>query len=79
MKKNYQWQGKLVPGEEIEYEAEREGWNIYVLHDGTRMKVKVVVANIARLDTFNENGDPVYMLNASLVVNPDIPDGLKRK
>ena len=38
-----------VPGEEIEFETEREGWNIYILHDGTKLKMKSIVANIIRL------------------------------
>ena len=35
MKKTYPWQGREVPGEEIEFEPEKELFNSYILQDGT--------------------------------------------
>lgn len=32
VKKDYNVEGQMIPGEEIEFEAEREGWNTYILH-----------------------------------------------
>ncbi len=66
-------------GEEIEFETERESWNIYVLGDGTKLKLKCVAASIIRLDEYLPNGDPMYLVNASNVVATDVPDQLKKK
>lgn len=66
-------------GEEIEFETEREGWNTYILHDGTRLKFKAVVSNIVRLDAFKPDGEPIYLVNASNVAAADVPEHLKRK
>jgi hypothetical protein len=79
MKKRYNVGDREVSGEEVEFETEREGFNIYVLHDGTRLKFKAVVASIIRLDAYSPNGEPLYMVNASNVMVADVPDSLKRK
>ena len=79
MKKMYTLGNQQVQGEEVEFETEREGFNTYLLHDGTRLKLKAVVATIIRLDAYKPDGEPLYMVNASNVMVADVPDGLKRK
>ena len=71
--------GQQVPGEEIEFETEREGWNTYILHDGTRLKMKSVMAQVIRLDAYKPDGEPIYMVNASNVVVTEVPEQLKKK
>ncbi len=68
-------------GEEVEFQPESaEGWNTYALHDGTKLKVKAVLADVVRLDgQYAPNGDPLYTINASLVVTTTAPESLKRK
>lgn len=78
MKKKYNLGGKEIMGEEIEFEPEREGWNTYILADGTKLKIKVLPASIIRLDEYLPNGDPMYMVNASNIVATDVPENLKR-
>jgi hypothetical protein len=67
--------------EEIEFEApDGERWNKYILHDGTELKLKAVVAEILRVEgQYAPNGDPLYSVNASLVINSNAPENLKRK
>lgn len=62
-----------------EFETEREGFNTYILHDGTRLKFKAVVGQIVRLEAYNPNGEPLYLVNATNVLVADVPDNLKRK
>lgn len=78
-KKKYNFQGREILGQEIPFETERESWNTYILEDGTSLKLKAVAANIVRLDEYQENGDPIYIANASLVVATDVPENLKRQ
>jgi hypothetical protein len=69
-----------VTAEEIDFEVEREAWNTYALGDGTALKVKSVVAEVLRIDgKYAPNGDPVYLVNSSVVVNTNAPEHLKRK
>jgi len=67
-----------VTGEEVEFETEREGFNTYILHDGTKLKVKTVVTTVIRLDAYKPDREPVYMVQASQVLTADVPDSLKR-
>jgi hypothetical protein len=80
MKKKYKLGDREIMGEEIEFEPEgAERWNVYLLADGTKLRLKSVAATIVRLDEFLPNGDPMYLVNASNVVATDVPDNLKRK
>jgi len=77
--REYDFQGRKVLGQEIEFEIEKEAWNIYKLADGTSLKVKTVVATIVRLNEYNPLGDPFYLLNATNAVIADVPENLKKK
>jgi hypothetical protein len=48
---------KLVP---LEFEVIDEHWNVYLLSDGTKLKEKHVLLSIARTDTYDALGRPVY-------------------
>lgn len=78
-KKMYAFQGKDVPGEEIEFEIEREGFNVYLLEDGTKMKMKTVVSSIVRLEAYKPDGEPLYMINSANVATANVPERLKKK
>ncbi len=69
-----------VMAEEIQFETQHEAWNEYILHDGTTLKLKTVLAEVFRVDgMYAPNGDPVYVVNAQPVVSTNAPDNLKRK
>ncbi len=79
-KKKYNFGGKEIMGQEVEFEPEgAERWNVYLLEDGTKLRLKAVAATIVRLDEFLPNGDPMYMVNASNLVATDVPENLKHK
>lgn len=67
--------------QEVEFESDTpEKWNTYVLHDGTTLKVKAILAEVLRVDgQYAPNGDPVYTVNASIVVSSNAPESLRRK
>lgn len=80
MKKDYTLpNGQKVSGEEVEFEPEKETFNSYILQDGTRLKVKYVTAQIARLDAWAADGTPIYMVNGQLVISAEVPEHLKKK
>jgi hypothetical protein len=79
MKKNYSYGDGEVPGEEVDFEPERERFNVYLLEDGTKIKLKTVVTSVARLDTFDKDGDPIYLLQSSNVMVTDSPPQLKKE
>ena len=68
--------------EVIEFESGEGGerWNSYLLHDGTELKMKAVLAEVLRVEgLYAPNGDPVYTVNASIVLSSNSPEALKRK
>ena len=71
--------GQQVDGEEVEFEVERENFNSYILEDGTKLKVKNVVAKIVRLDAYGPDGSPLYLLQGGPIISADVPDHLKKK
>ncbi|MBI2819563.1 MAG: hypothetical protein HYX73_06255 [Acidobacteria bacterium] len=73
------FQGQEVWGEEVEFEPEREGRNEYILHDGTKIKMKTVVNEIYRLDVYKSDGEPVYLVNSVNIVTAIVPERLKKK
>ena len=73
--------GQEFMADEVEFESESsEKWNSYILHDGTKLKLKVVLADVLRVEgQWAPNGDPLYTVNASIVAATNAPDNLKRK
>jgi hypothetical protein len=79
-KREYDYQGRKIPGEEIDFETEKEGWNIYKLQDGTTLKLKTVISSIIRLKgEYDGAGNPVYLVNAAPAIAADSPEKLKKK
>jgi hypothetical protein len=78
LRKQHNFNGQQVWGEEVEFETEREAWNVYILHDGTKLKLKSIVAQVVRLEMYGPGGDPIYLVQASNAVNTDVPENLKK-
>jgi hypothetical protein len=53
--------GTTQLGSAMEYVAEREGWSVYQLEDGARVKMRAILTRIAR-NGFDPNGRPAYAL-----------------
>lgn len=72
--------GKKANGEVVDFDVEKEAWNVYSLQDGTKLKMKSVVAQVIRLEgEYNPQGDPVYVVNSQNIVSAQVPDHLKQK
>ena len=64
----------------VEFEADRESFSTYILHDGTSLKIKAVVTEVLRIDgVYQPNGDPVYGVQAAQVVSVNAPESLRKK
>ena len=61
----------------LDFEEEREHWNIYKLQDGTTLKVKLVLRGVKRLQKHAPDGAPIYIINSQNIVRAiNIPDEL---
>ena len=76
----------LVPGQapkeitNVEITSAKEPWAEYELSDGTRVKAKLVIVEIGRVEgEFDEAGNPRYAVKATLIMHPEVPEALKKK
>jgi predicted RNA-binding protein with PUA domain len=75
-----EFKDKQVTGEIIDFDVEKENWNVYKLEDGSKLKMRSVVAQIIRIENeYNPQGDPIYLVNSQNIVSADVPDHLKKK
>ena len=75
-----EFEGKVVPAEELDVEAEKESWTVYKLEDGTTIKFKHALAKICRLkDVFKPDGEPIYVYQIGSFAHLDVDESLKNK
>jgi hypothetical protein len=78
-KKMYVHEGRQIPGQSIPFESGSEPFTLYKLDDGTQVKLKVVLLDVARLDDYNAQGEPIYQFQFQQIIGVVAPDALKRK
>lgn len=71
--------GRTTEGESVDFKPTSEPWGEYDLQDGTKLRMKLVVSEIVRLNgQYTPDGDPVYLVRASNVVTTQAPDALRK-
>jgi hypothetical protein len=70
---------RMVEGEIVDFETAKEDWNIYKLADGSAIRFKAVVYKIIRTNEVNSNGEPVYHVEWTPMLVPNIPEELVKK
>ncbi|MGH9525954.1 MAG: hypothetical protein ACRD2F_04710 [Terriglobales bacterium] len=64
----------------VEFEPERENVSTYILEDGTTLKLRAVLTEVARVDgEYMPNGDPVYAIQAAQIVSVNAPERLRKQ
>ena len=64
----------------LDFEEKEEHWNTYALSDGTTIKVKLVLRGVKRLNRYEPDGTPIYVINSINVVRAlDVPEELRAK
>lgn len=57
-----------------------ENWNIYKLSDGTTLRARTIMFDIARQhNKFDRNGDPVYEIKGATIYDINAPPKLRKK
>lgn len=71
----------LSEGEEVDFENEKEEWNVYKLADGSTLKVKLVLVNVVRSrDKYDPLGNPIYGITSQNIVKVlNVPEKIKQK
>ena len=74
--------GRKVSGQKVGFDiGDKENWSSYILEDGTKIRMRLVVAEIVRLKgEYNQDGEPIYIVKSTNVVTTtDVPEHLKKK
>ena len=66
--------GKMVDAVEVGFAVVKEEWNEYKLEDGTIIRFKSVVTQIARTKEYNENNEPIYVIKSKNIASTKIMD-----
>lgn len=73
------FEGKIVEGLDMDFKSLKEDWNEYQINDGTIIRMKVVVTNVAKIpDRYDPEGNPIYLLKSSNVLSVSAPEKLKK-
>ena len=57
-----------------------EQWNNYTLADGTTLRIRPIVTEVVRYEErFTSDGDPLYGMKATLIVDTKAPKTLRRR
>jgi hypothetical protein len=73
------FEGQMVPAEQLEFDSDKEPWTVYRLEDGTVLRLKSVLASVARLvDRYKPDGEPIYVLGIGGMPIMEIPPELRQ-
>lgn len=61
--------GEMVNAEQLNFKVVNEGFSEYELSDGRTMKIRVVLAEVYRLDEKDETGREGYFIKSVPVVS----------
>ena len=74
------YNGKEVDGEDVSFTINREDWNSYQLHDGTELRMRLVVSQVIRIPgEYDGEGNPVYSVKSSNMAVTIAPEILRRE
>jgi hypothetical protein len=59
--------------------SSKEAWSEYTLNDGTKIRAKAVLLDVKKaVGQFSLEGEPVYVMQITMVNNAIVPDELRR-
>ena len=70
--------GQTVEATELGFKSLKEEWNEYQADDGTFLRLKVVVSEVVRLDDYDQDSKPIYVVKSSNVLSSSVPEHLKK-
>ncbi len=74
------YQGRTVEATPIDFQAQGEHWNQYLLTDGSVIKMKLVLTEIVRVDgEYDAEGNPIYIVKSTNILSVSAPEDLKRQ
>ena len=63
---------------QIDFKSTKEEWNEYQAEDGTVLRLKAVVSEVYRLDEYDQESKPIYVMKSSNILSSSVPEHLKK-
>ena len=71
--------GRDAMAEEMTFRSPGENWSEYLTDDGSVIRIKPVVMEIFKIEgEYDQQGNPVYFINAQQVMVVSAPDELRK-
>ena len=68
------------PTENVDIISSKDGWSEYTLQDGSVIRAKAVVLDAKKMvDQFNADGEPIYIVQMTMINQVKAPAHLKKK
>jgi hypothetical protein len=68
------------PAEPVDIVSSKDGWSEFTLADGTIIRAKAAVLDVKKMvGQYNAEGEPIYLLQLTVVNQTRVPDNLKGK
>lgn len=76
-----QWEGQERNAVPVEVTGSSEPWSVYMLEDGTTLKLKNTLTGVYRIEgAYDPDGNPAYATRSQLIaIVSDSRDDMKRK
>lgn len=62
----------------LDFVAEREPWNVYVLENGVKIRARIVLTSVHDNGQFNDAGLPVYQLGFQQFCDVEFEEALDK-
>ena len=69
---------RTVEATEVGFKSIKEEWNEYQADDGTVLRLKVVVSEVIRLDEYDQDSKPIYVVKSGNILASSVPEHLKK-
>lgn len=63
---------------EVDFKVKTENWNEYLVEDGTKLRIKLVLTKVERSDFFDQMGYPIYGVSSHTVTSVSVPKTLRK-
>ena len=72
--------GQQLEAEPVKVTQSTERWNEYQLDDGTVLKLKLLLADVHRVEgRYDAEGNPMYAIHSTNIICADAPRRLRRQ
>lgn len=70
--------GRKIEATNVDFKTEKEGWNEYMLVDGSVLKFKTVITSVIRTEDYDPmTGDPVYIIQSTNISRVIVPEKMR--